>query len=319
MKIRPAPNMRRTWSHKAGVFRFLSCFFVLFVLLACTPDDGPDYRPTFSDASPSSEHILLFGIHPLHNPQQLFKIYQPLIDYLNDNLTDVKVRLEASRNYASYEDKLFSGKFHFTLPNPYQTVLASRRGYHVFGKMGDDDNFRGLILVRRDSGIRQAADLKGKAVSYPAPTALAATMLPQWRLHNLGLDITRDLDNRYVGSQESSIMNVAQGLTAAGATWPQPWRAFIKARPEEAKLLKIMWETEQLPNNGLMARNDVPAAVIQRVGRLLFDLHTHEAGRAILEPMELSAFEPADEATYQPVRDFLARFAAEVRPVGEIP
>lgn len=319
MKIRPASNMRRIWPQKAGLLRFLSGFFISFILLACGPDDNADYRPTFSDAPPSSEHILLFGIHPLHNPQQLFRIYQPLIDYLNDNLTDVKIKLEASRNYASYEDKLFSGKYHFTLPNPYQTVLAARSGYHVFGKMGDDDSFRGIILVRRDSDIHQAADLKGKAISYPAPTALAATLLPQWHLHNLGLDVMRDVDNRYVGSQESSIMNVAQGLTAAGATWLQPWRAFVKARPEDAKQLKIMWETENLPNNGLMARNDMPADVVQRVGRLLFELHTHETGRAILARMELGFFEPADEATYQPVRDFLARFAAGVRPLGETP
>jgi len=70
--------------------------------------------------------------------------------------------------------------------------------------MGDDENFRGIILVRKDSAIENVADLKGKAVSYPAPTALAAAMMPQYYLQTHGLDVMNDLDNRYVGSQASS-------------------------------------------------------------------------------------------------------------------
>lgn len=88
--------------------------------------------------------------------------------------------------------------------------------------MGDDDNFRGIILVRKDSGIKSVKDLVGKNISYPAPTALAATMMPQWYLHIHGINIHTDITNSYVGSQESSIMNVFLGKSAAGATWPPP-------------------------------------------------------------------------------------------------
>ena len=91
--------------------------------------------------------------------------------------------------------------------------------------MGDDNKFAGIILVRRDSGINKLSDLKGKKVSYPARTALAATMMPQYYFQTHGLDVNRDIENLYVGSQESSIMNVYLGNVAAGATWPMqnPW------------------------------------------------------------------------------------------------
>lgn len=276
-----------------------------------------DYEPSFSDKAPSAKNIVLFGVHPLHNPQRLYEVYQPLVDYLNSNLPGLRFKLEASRNYAAYEEKLYAGRFHFALPNPYQTLMATQHGYRIFGKMGDDTNFRGIILVRRDSNITKVEDLKGKAVSYPAPTALAATLLPQWYLHSRGLNIKQDIENRYVGSQESSILNAAQGKVAAAATWPPPWLAFAKARPEDAAKLMVIWETEPLVNNGLVVRTDVPAELEQQVGRLLFDLHKHSQGRSILAPMELSRFEPATDATYDPVREFLVRFEAEVRPVQE--
>ncbi|SEH06347.1 ABC transporter%2C phosphonate%2C periplasmic substrate-binding protein [Candidatus Venteria ishoeyi] len=140
-------------------------------------------------------------------------------------------------------------------------------------------------------------------------------MLPQWYLYSHGLNILEDIENRYVGSQESSIMNVYLKQTLAGATWPPPWRAFAKERPEVAQALEIKWQTQPLPNNGLVVRKDVPQALVDAVGSLLFQLHTHETGRQILAAMELSRFEAANYATYQPVREFLKKFEQQVRPI----
>jgi phosphonate transport system substrate-binding protein len=278
-------------------------------------DDEQALTPTFADSPKvATAPVYRFGIHPLHNPNRLHEIFGPVMQYLDRHVEGVNFRVEASRNYAAYDEKLFGGAFHFSLPNPYQTVTSLDHGYRVFGKMGDDDNFRGIFLVRKDSGIRTVDDLKGKAVSYPAPTALAATMMPQYYLFQRGIDVMKEVDNRYVGSQESSIMNAFLGHTVAGATWPPPWRALSKERPELAEQLEVKWQTPPLPNNGLVARADMPAELVEQVGRLLFTLHTHEEGRVMLERMELSRFEPADDSTYEPVRAFLKDFQAKIRP-----
>lgn len=298
--------------------------YTLLILMAlilpgCEGGSPSDYDPQYAATPPAERVVYLFGVHPLHNPRRLFEVYQPLVDFINARLSGGQLRLEASRHYPAYDEKLFAGHFHFALPNPYQTVMAIEQGYHVFGKMGDDDDFRGIILVRKDSGIEQVSDLRGKTVSYPAATALAATMMPQWFMHSHGLDINKDIVNSYVGSQESSIMNVYLGKVAAGATWPPPWRAFIRQRPEVAEQVMIKWRTEPLPNNGLVVRDDVPEAIVEQVGMLLFELHTHEEGRQILAAMELSLFEPADASRYEPVRRFIEAFEAQVRPIRTSP
>lgn len=288
---------------------------LLLALLAACSEPEPGTPPAFADRPvlAGGKPVYLLGVHPLHNPQLLFERYQPLVDYLNRALPEVDIRLEASRDYPSYDQKLFSGRFELALPNPYQTIEAVDRGYRVFAKMGNDDDFRGIWLVRRDSGIERPADLKGHAVSYPAPSALAATMLPQWFLKQQGVNVLADLDNRYVGSQESSILNVLRGQVAAGATWPPPWRAFQRKHPEQAAELRVAWRTDSLPNNSLVARGDVPEQRVQRLRRLLVELHTHDEGRAILGNMENPFFAAADNATYAPVRAFIARFRAELR------
>jgi phosphonate transport system substrate-binding protein len=301
--------------------RLPACFQLIIyaiLLTACGQDsDAEKYQPTFSERPIDNKVVYLFGVHPLHNPTQLQAVYGPLVDYLNAHIPNVEFKLEASRNYAAYEEKLYSKHFQFALPNSYQTIEAAKKGYRIFGKMGDDDNFRGIILIRQDSGITKVTDLKGKAVSYPAPTALAATMLPQYFLHTHGINVNKDIENRYVGSQESSIMNVYLGQVAAAATWPLPWKIFLKDQPEKAAELEVKWETPSLPNNGLVARQDISPTLVNQVAELLFSLHTHEDGKTILARMPLSRFEVANDDTFNPVRQFINQFTTEVRTITQ--
>ncbi len=284
----------------------------LFLFSCSDENEQADYYPAFSQTSLNTDNIYIFAVHPLHNPQRLFAVFGPMMDYLSNNIPNARFQLEASRNYAAYDKKLYSGRFHFSLPNPFQTINAIDKGYQVFAKMGDDDNFRGIILVRKDSGIEEVTDLKGKSVSYPAPTALAATIMPQYYLQIHGVDVMVDLDNQYVGSQESSIMHVFLKQTVAASTWPPPWKALIKERPELAEQLEIKWQTAPLINNGLVARKDIDPVLVQQVKELLIHLHEHAEGRKILQRMELSQFESADNNSYQIVRDFIALFSRQV-------
>ena len=287
-------------------------------MLACGQDNGSETSgPAYTARAPEAGKEYIFAIHPLHNPIRLFEIYGPVIDYLNRNIPDAKFRLEASRNYEEFDKKLYARKFDFALPNPYQTLNSLSHGYHVIAKMGDDHKFTGIVLIRRDSGIKEPADLKGKKVSYPARTALAATMMPQYFFQTHGLDVNRDIENLYVGSQESSIMNVYLGTVAAGATWPLPWEAFQKEHPDKASELELKWETAPLINNGVVARDDVPEALARQVAHLLDSLHTTAEGKAILARMPLSRFELADDRRYRVIEDFLREFSRTVRPLDE--
>jgi len=287
----------------------------LALIAGCTQapqDAGPKYGES---SAPAATPVYRFAVHPLHNPTRLSQVYQPLLDYLNTRLKGVQLTLEASRDYANFEEKYRERKPELLLPNPWQTLQAMKVGYAVIAMAGDPGDFKGIFVVRKDGGIRRPSDLKGKAVSYPAPTALAACIMPQYYLHARGINVTRDIENRYVGSQESSIMNVYLKKTAAGATWPPPWRAFQKDYPEKAAELTVVWETEPLINNSVMVRNDVPTDIREQVRKLLAGLHDTGEGKAILAGMETSRFIPAADRDYDVVRAYVERFEKEVRRV----
>jgi phosphonate transport system substrate-binding protein len=304
---------------KQGLPCFLSTAAMLMTMVSCDRGEidnpGPKYGTAPADGS---RHTYSFVVHPLHNPAKLIAAYQPLMDYLNDQLKNAHLQVEASRDYAAFEVKYQNRNPDFLLPNPWQTLQAMKSGYHVIAIAGNPADFKGIFIVRKNnSDIRQPSDLKGKAVSYPAPTALAACIMPHYFLYQNGIDVNHDIENRYVGSQESAIMNVYMGKTAAGATWPPPWRAFQREHPQEAAELKVQWETEPLINNSVMARDDVPTELREQVQRLLVNLHDTEMGKTILAGMETERFYQADDRDYDVAQAYVTRFEKEVRKVEE--
>lgn len=296
-------------------FILIAVFFSIglaFANEACRASDD-DYTPSFSDRPTTSFYTprYTFAVHPLHNPKLLYEKYAPLIDFINANVEGFSLKLVASRDYPTFESKLFSGRFDFALPNPLQTIASLHHGYRIIGKMGDDNLFQGIIVMRRDTGNRVmfVEDLAGASLSFPANTALAATMMPKYFLKSRGLDLDSN-DIHYVGSQESAIMNVYLNKTAAAGTWPLPWGMLLKARPELEAAMEIKWRTPSLVNNGVVARTDLNADHVAAVLYNLLALHTHSRGQEILKMLEISCFEAAQEKTYEPVKKFLKDYAA---------
>jgi len=300
-------------------YRRLPIIILLILLFGIFPGCSrePAVRGPQFGTAPASPGVPVyhFAVHPLYNPVKLVEAYQPLIDYLNSRLQGAHLILEASRDYADFEGKYGARKPEIILPNPWQTLQAMKVGYHVIATAGEPQDFKGIFVVRKDSGVRVPADLKGKAVSYPSPTALAAAIMPQYFLYTHGININSDIENRYVGSQESSIMNVYLGLTAAGATWPPPWRAFQKDHPKEAAELEVIWETESLINNSVMVRDDIPGQIGEQIHTLLVGLDGSTEGESILAGMETARFLPATDRDYDMVRQYISNFERDVRPV----
>lgn len=295
---------------KIRVFVLL-VFFLLIILSACQSGNNQEYTPQFDSTSAITKQKVeyIFAIHPLHNPDRMFELYQPLVDCINSTTTEFSVKLESSKDYSKFEEKLFDRKFHFALPNPYQTVKATKFGYKIFGKMGDDNNFCGLVLVRKDSHIRDISDLRNKSISFPSATALAAAMMPKYYLKILGIDVEKDAECRYVGSQESSIMNVFLGKTNAACTWPPPWKVFSDQHPEVKDALRILLKTDPLINNGLVVRDDIPQSHLRIFENTIFNLNQTENGKRILKKMDLSQFEKVTQNDYvRKVNSFLEQY-----------
>ncbi|MDD2880009.1 MAG: phosphate/phosphite/phosphonate ABC transporter substrate-binding protein [Rhodoferax sp.] len=281
----------------------------LLGLAGCSREEttpAPQYTNKPAVTDPTTRYI--FAVHPLQNPQLLHQKFEPLMAYLETQLPGTSFDLETSSDYADYERKLRVGKSHFSLPNPYHAALSRDWGYHVIAKMGNDELFRGVFIVRKDSPIQTPADLRGKVVAYPAPTALAAAMMPQLYLQKNGINVATDITNKYVGTHNSSIMNAYLHQSDISATWPTAWQAFEKSNPVEAADLKVIWQTPTLIQNAIVARNDVPPEVVAQVKRVLITLQDSAPGQQLLKGIDTTRFVSASDSDFEVVMTFMAEF-----------
>ena len=280
---------------------------ILFLFSGCTSEESETktYKPS---AVLAQEGELIVGIHPYLNARKTFLAYEPIVHYLEENVKGAHFRLETSLNYADYERKLYSGHFDIALPNPYQTLKALEHGYRIVAKVKPDSEFRGIIVARKESHIRFVEQLRAKAISFPASTALAATMMPKWFLYERGLNVDRDSYPRYVGSQYSSIMNAYSGDTIAAATWPSPWRTWQQENPDKAAQMEVIWKTPILVNNGLVVRSNLNASTVHKIVESLCALDRDANGKNLLKSTGFEGFERASDRTYAPVKEFLQRY-----------
>ena len=83
--------------------------FVLLLLLPATlpgcNGETEELGPRFGE-QPAAMDVPVYklGVHPLHNPAKLVQAYQPLVDFLNSRLQNARLTLEASRDYANFEE-----------------------------------------------------------------------------------------------------------------------------------------------------------------------------------------------------------------------
>lgn len=292
---------------------------ILLFLCGCTENSANTYHPQFSQTEPVlKKKIIVFGVHPLHNPERLFSKFNPLMEYLEKRIPDVKFELEASKDYSSFEKKLLANKFDIALPNPYQTIKAIKNGYQVFAKMNDDDNFRGIILVKKNGPIKKLEDLKNKTISFPAKTALAGSMMPQYYLFQHGFNLKKDITIKYVGSQESSVLSVYHNESSAAATWPGAWNLFKVDRPEVADKLTEIARTDSLPSNSLVFNAQVNNDLREKIKYILLSLNEDPEGLATLKNLQLSKFVSADNSSYKAVEDFIKKFESSVERIEDL-
>ena len=285
--------------------KILVVFLITIFFVACSDEKQRElYQPT---GTVINKKVYVVGIHPYLNSKKMYSSYRPILDYLEKHLENISFVLETSSDYAAYNVKLYRSDFHFSLPNPFQTYNALKYNYKVIAKMKPDQVFRGIFVARKDSQLTNVMQLKNKAVSFPAPTALAATMMPLYYLHEHGLDVN-NIEKKYVGSQYSSILNAYSSDTIAGATWPPPWESWSKENPDKAKEMEVVWQTEPLINNGFVVRADVDEKLAQDLAKLLSELDNTKHGKEMLSNAGFAGFEYSKNKDYDIVEKFLEKY-----------
>lgn len=254
---------------------------------------------------------LVLAFIPQENPEKLIGDIAVISEWLSGEI-GVPVRGFVTSDHAAAVEALRNGDADISFMGALPYVLANE---HVGAQIILQEVYRGApsytsrIYVRRDSGLTDLADLKGRTIAFADPISESGYLYPldefaRGGLLERGADPGTFFDRLlFAGGYQQAIQAVASGLVdAAGASQYSE----LLLSPEQQQ--EVIWisETPSLPSHGVIARKGLDADVQARFVAAMLKLNEPEHQELLQYVYSPDGYIAADPAAYEPVRD-LAR------------
>ena len=237
---------------------------------------------------------LTVGIVPQQSASELARVWIPVLGALSER-AGLSLRFATAPDIPAFEKRLAAGAYDVAYMNPYHySVFAQKPGYVAFAKE-KGRRLRGLVVVRKDSAIKDMKELAGQQIAFPAPAAFAATVLVRAEFERMGVPITPV----FVKSHESVYLNVAQRQIEAGGGIVRTLQTMDAPVRDE---LRVLWQTKDYTPHAFAAHPRVPAADLQALRAAMSTADSDPKMRSVLEGIGFKGFDAAQDTEWNDVR-----------------
>jgi len=217
---------------------------------------------------PAQEKPLKFGVVPFEAADRIKENYRPFLDYLSQKMGR-KVEMFIATDYVGIIEALRAKQLDIVQLSPLPYVLASHQVkllalYSPVEKRENGAYYRGVIIVRKDSGIRTVKDLKGKTMAFVDPASTSGNLYPKELLLRHGINPKTDLKNQiYAGNADAVAQAVFNKSVDAGALYEGGMEKSLQDADKIAQM-RVIAKTKPIPNGVLALRADLPKSLIGR-------------------------------------------------------
>lgn len=217
------------------------------------------------------------------SPQQAQQVYKPMVDYLGQ-ATGQRIVLKTSANALAHWQLMRREAYDLVLDGPAFTAYrAAKMGYTVVAKLPDVLSF--TLVAHADLMLFEPSELIGRTIATQPSPSLAALRLAQ-----LFSNPMRQPDHVQTDTHQEAAQAVLDGR-AAGAMLPS---AIVGNFPN----LSMIHTSEQVPAPGFSTSGRVSPELRDAIRQAMLNAPNSEAGRAMLEALNVEAFEAAENADY---------------------
>ena len=237
----------------------------------------------------------LFGIVPQQSSSELARAWVPVLHFL-ERQTGLTLEFATAKDIPTFEARMAAGQYDFGYLSPYTYTVLRRSAsvYEAFAKE-KDKKLKGIIVVRKDRPYHSLADLQHQALAFPAPSAIAATLIPLAHFQTQAIPIKP----QYVSSHESVYLTVAKGLYAAGGGVQRTFETMPAAVRDK---LRVLWTTPGYTPHPFVAHPRVPKEVVEKLRAAMFTMDQDPQGKQLLERIAFKGIAPATDAEYDDIR-----------------
>ena len=252
------------------------------------------------------EQVLKMGFVPMKDGDTLIESVEPLTEMLSKEL-GIKVEGFTATNYVGVVEGLGSGQVDFGFIPPFAYVLANSESnaqviLTAINKSGEA-MYRSQFLVRKDSGIKNFADVKGHTVAFVDPSSTSGYLFPGAHLITEGIDIEKDIQYVYSGGHDKSLQLLLNGDVDVATTFVDARERYEEDFPTAMEETELLGYTDYIPNISVTLRGDMDAELQGKIKDALLKIQASEEGKALLiELFNMYGFEEARDADYDVIR-----------------
>jgi phosphonate transport system substrate-binding protein len=247
-------------------------------------------------ATTASAATYSIGVVPQFEPRKMFGIWQPIVAEL-EKRTGNHFNLVVPLTVGEFEQELEKGTYDFVYANPYHIMRMSET-QHYIPLVRDGVPLRGILVVRKDSPVRDIKELDGKSLAIPSPNALGASLLLRADLEHL-YHVRMKMVN--VKTHSSVYLNVLNKLTDAGGGVEKTFDEQDKAIRDA---LRVIYTTREMPSHPVAAHPRVDKTVREQVRQALLALAATPAGKTLLDDVPMKQPVAASMNEYRAMRNW---------------
>jgi len=247
---------------------------------------------------------LLIGLIPEQNVFRQRERYQTLKKYLFDRL-GITVNFTSLSRYGNitehftYEkmDGAFFGSFTYALAHHQLGVEPLARPVNLDGT----STYHGYVFVRKDSGIRTAADMKGKRFAFVERATLAGYLFPLAYFKANGILNPHAFigESFFAGSHDAAILAVLSKEADIGAAKNTIYDQMSEENPRIEKELVILAASGVVPQNCLAVRKDLDPELKSALQQALLEMDRNDEGTEALRRFGARGFIETRDSDYQ--------------------
>lgn len=212
------------------------------------------------------------------NPDQLIEDVKPVVDYLKGELK-LPVKHFVAGDYAGVVEALRNSSADVGFMGPLQYLLAHQEAgaYPILGEVYNGrPTYLANIFVRKDSGINQPSDLRGKTMAFVDPLSSSGYMYPLDIFVGQGLIENKDQAEAFfkkiyfAGGDEQAISAVLNKFVDAAGVGEYASKLL---RPEVRDQVTTIAESRPIPSHCVVVRKDLAPDLVQRLQDALYALN----------------------------------------------
>ncbi len=232
------------------------------LLAGCGGGSGGNGGGGGDSGSDSGGEPLRVGLIPNENPKEVEAQYQPLEDYLKEELGR-EVELSVPTTYNAVVEAMVSGKLDLAYFGGLTYVQARQRAdvHPLFTEVNPrtgTTKYRSVIIVPADSDVEKVEDLEGEDFAFGSVSSTSGSLYPSIMLDAAGLDYRKDMGEViYTGGHDTTAQAVSNGRVAAGGLED---RILYNLQDEgiiEKDAVKVIEESEPIEGYPWVVRDDL--------------------------------------------------------------